>query len=1329
MHTGIKMVVHSLQTPRHRLTICVMYYLHTSKDCIVERKSILLARAVRQLRFQNWQSTSVQGRKSTLCCPSEEPYIYIGICQVSISLSPQYGLWFRLATVLDSAVLMKEYISAQAAKKKEPRLQKWKQVRRNRKLGNNEVQKLRSDVTEWTSWFNIDHPGGHGDFERLEAIRFYYRKRVCAHPTSIEARTTDWVKADQTGEVVHHSPDKGFWCINQEQPPGRLCSNYHIRFKCPVVHTYWSQWSAWTPCSATACGGPGVRARQRTCMNNMRFRYIVPPRCQGKALERQECIMPACQEDLWTEWGPWTVCSVTCGSGHTLRRRYCARTSIGQTCVGRPVEVKKCTGVPCSGCQHVCTLGRMNEECDNCICDQHVLLGTVHSTDGASLTGSRITMEDQPLVTVTTTDEAGSFRIPGVCANAQNRVLIEHKRFVPSVFQAVQNSTDTSVIKAILTRVESPYIVKHPETKVRFKDQHVTFCCKATGAPKPLKYLWYHNGTLLDTKNESTIVLRDLKRWQEGEYYCKVTNGFGYIKSAPASLTVIAKGQPNCKSEPLQHFIKLPSNCFQAATNSSFYNVRKCPNVGCAGDLDNELRCKDSTKFCCGVKRTEYEEVACQGYTLPVKVVAECSCKRCMDPKVLVRGQVVAADNGEPLRFGQIFIGSEQVGLTGYKGTFTIQVPQETRRLVVRFVDRRGKFVDTVKVFPFDRRSGAVYFNVKLMRKSKAIDVDSTKGITIPLGEMEGEDIIGKIEIPPNTFRRSTGESYDGKVKASVTFLDPRNINLAMTASSDLNFVDKEGNIQPLRTYGMFSAEFWEESSNHPLDADKVLVYLDAASIKMPEHVQKMKLWSLNPDTGFWEEESLFHIEKQKRNKREERTFLIGNMEIRERRLFNLDVPENRRCYVKVRAYMSEKFLPGEQLEGVVISLINLEPLPGYTANPRAWGRFDSVITGPSGACLPAFCDAVQPDAYTAYVTATFGAEELEAAASSPKMNPNVIGVTQPFLSKLDYRRTDHEDKQLKKTAFKINLPKPNANNIDETNGPIYAYKNMRDCEEASVSANHFRFYKVEKDKYEYNVVPFEENDLTSWTGDHLAWWPNPQEFRACYIKVKVNGPEEVMVRSRNYGGTHPVTTGQLYGIRDMRSVHDLVKSNVSSACVEFKCGGMLFDQSAVDRTLVTLIPQGSCRRTAINSLLQEYLHRHPPSAVNNDTAAFSMLAPVDPLGHNYGIYTVTDQNPRLAKEIAIGRCFDGTSDGFSREMKVNMGNALTFTCQEKLVTRQSLFQRIQNSPAETIAEIGAEMRRLVQTRPSRSRIVAYPSGQRSRRARGNERSSRPAQQ
>lgn len=59
------------------------------------------------------------------------------------------------------------------------------------------------------------------------------------------------------------------------------------------------------------------------------------------------------------------------------------------------------------------------------------------------------------------------------------------------------------------------------------------------------------------------------------------------------------------------------------------------------------------------------------------------------------------------------------------------------------------------------------------------------------------------------------------------------------------------------------------------------------------------------------------------------------------------------------------------------------------------------------------------PDAYSAYLGQP-GWEELEAVESSPKFNPNAIGVPQPYLSKLKYRRTDHEDPRVKKTAFQI---------------------------------------------------------------------------------------------------------------------------------------------------------------------------------------------------------------------------------------------------------------------------------------------------------------------
>uniref|UniRef100_A0A667WUX7 Cartilage intermediate layer protein 2 n=1 Tax=Myripristis murdjan TaxID=586833 RepID=A0A667WUX7_9TELE len=1120
----------------------------------------------------------------------------------------------------------------------------------------------------WTSWFNIDHPGGNGDYERLEAIRFYYRERVCARPTAMEARTTDWVAAADTGEVVHSSLEKGFWCINKEQPYGRICSNYHVRFQCP----------------------PGSSD----------------------------------ESTKWSPWGRWGTCSATCGGGRRIRRRTCVRSSMTVQCVGRPVEIQKCGKSPCPGTR-VCTEGHPSEDCSRCVCDSHVLVGEVYSVTGVPVAGARVALANRPKIIRARTNVKGQFRLPGICSSSSTLLSIRKEKFAPADVSTSSNTTGLSWVRAVLKSAEKPYIVKHPEDKVRYEGGRVLLCCKATGSPTPDKYYWYHNGTLLDRKlykYEEDLVLRSLKPEQSGEYHCKASSSAGSIKSTPALLTVIAKGTPACNSTPETHLVRLPMDCFQPGTGSKFYNAGRCPHNKCAGSLDFDMRCRDGAGFCCGVKSMESRTIDCGTYSLPIRAVTECGCQKCVEPTVLVRGRVVTADNNEPLRFGHIYIGRERVGTTGYQGGFTLQITPDTQRLVVNFVDPTQKFIDTPKVFIFDKRGGSIYHDVKVMRKQIPIDINAGETNTIDLGEIKGEDPIGQLVIPPNSFHKENGEIYEGTVKASVTFIDPRNITTAAAAPGDLNFVDAEGDMLPLRTYGMFSVDFRDDTNKEVLGAGAVQVLLDTQHVKMQEHIPAMKLWSLNPDTGVWEEESDFTYTQTTtgghgRSKREERTFLIGNMEIRERRLFNLDVPENRRCYVKVRAYMSDKFLSTEQLEGVVITLINLEPKPGYSSNPRAWGRFDSVITGPNGACLPAFCDAQRPDAYTAYVTAMMGGEELEAAPSSPKMNPNIIGVSQPYLDKIDYQRSDHEDPALKKTAFRINLAKPNSNNLDETNGPIYPYQSLIACENAPVDANHFRFFRVEKDKYEYNVVPFQENDLTTWTGDYLSWWPNPQEFRACFIKVRIHGQKEVMVRSKNMGGTHRETKGKLYGIRDIRSTRDMREANTSAACVEFKCSGMLFDQAEVDRSLISILPQGNCRRISTNNLLQEYLTKHPPTAQNNESHAFTMLAPVDPLGHNYGIYTVTDQNPRVAKEIAIGRCFDGTSDGFSREMKSDSGVALTYSCPERKISRESLFQRLQTNPGQTLSQMARAMREMegLQVQRSATQVVAYPSEQRGR--------------
>lgn len=1091
------------------------------------------------------------------------------------------------------------------------------------------------DNYEWTSWFNVDHPGGRGDYEQLEAIRFYYRTRVCAIPRALEARTTEWVPARETGEKVHADPTVGFWCLNEEQGPERNCSNYAVRFLCP----------------------------------------------KGFSSENRGDV-----EGTWGPWSDWSTCPALCGQvGMQLRSRNCRTSSV--PCIGSKVEGKECRGPEClkKECTLKCVMGRVNADCDACMCENHMVLGSVRGAGGLTAEGATILRSGKLL---TLSDHNGHFRIPGLCPDANTTLTVSLQGHSPQSI-VVPHSTDrTTVLSVQLLRTEKLRVLSNPQSKIRREGQTAAFCCEVAGTPPPETYRWFYNNSLLEKLSENMLVLKNLQPEQAGEYYCSASGPSGAIKTKPATLKIIGNNERSCSPKPESHFIQLPHDCFQNSTNSFYYDVGKCPPRACSGQLDSGIRCKDKVSYCCGVVKMEAKQLLCQGYQLPTMVVSECGCQKCVDTKVIVHGRAVALDNGEPMRFGHIFMNGVRIGRTGYKGTFSIQVPPDTERLVLTFVDNMQKFVNTTKVLPFNSKGGAVYHEIKLLRKKAPVTISSTETNTLELGGLEGQEAMVQLQIPAHSFYTESGEVFTGNVNASVTFLDPRDVSTAAAAQSDLNFVGEEGDTLPLRTYGMFSVDFRGGENNEPLNAGEVKVFLDSAQVTMPEHLNTMKLWSLNPETGLWEEEGSLRMESKKRGKREERTFLIGNMEIRERRLFNLDVPENRRCYVKVRAFRSERFMPSEQVEGVVVSLINMEPTAGFSTNPRAWGRFDSVITGSNGACLPAFCDEQKADAYYAYVMANLGGEELEAVPSSPKLNPSLIGVPQPYLGKLNYKRSDHDDNRLKKTAFSINVAKPSSNTAEEGNGPVYAFEKLKECEEAPFSAAHFRFSRVEGDRYDYNTVPFNEDDPMSWTEDYLSWWPKPMEYRACYIKVKINSPHEINVRSRNMGGTHPKTVGQLYGLRDTRSIKDMDQTTVSAVCVEFKCSGMLYDQERVDRTLVKIIPQGSCKRDNVNIMLQEYLVNHLPLAVNNDTNEFTMLAPLDPLGHNYGIYTVTDQDPRTAKEIALGRCFDGTSDGTSRVMKGNDGVALTFTCGDRDVTRQSVFQTIQSSQGQAAASV-----------------------------------------
>uniref|UniRef100_A0A915MQQ4 Uncharacterized protein n=1 Tax=Meloidogyne javanica TaxID=6303 RepID=A0A915MQQ4_MELJA len=128
------------------------------------------------------------------------------------------------------------------------------------------------------------------------------------------------------------------------------CPSTHER--CPLENIdtktmsngQWGQWTIWSSCTAS-CGDLGVQIRSRTCnINN---------RCEGEPTQNQPCNRHVCPtipagEPVWTEWTPWTQCSVSCGRGSQARYRRC-QNSQGSACDGSWQQRMACNLRECFG--------------------------------------------------------------------------------------------------------------------------------------------------------------------------------------------------------------------------------------------------------------------------------------------------------------------------------------------------------------------------------------------------------------------------------------------------------------------------------------------------------------------------------------------------------------------------------------------------------------------------------------------------------------------------------------------------------------------------------------------------------------------------------------------------------------------------------------------------------------------------------------------------------------------------------------------------------------------------------------------------------------------
>ncbi|CAD7936493.1 unnamed protein product [Amoebophrya sp. A120] len=117
-----------------------------------------------------------------------------------------------------------------------------------------------------------------------------------------------------------------------------------------VVDCQFSDWSAWSECSAE-CGG-GEKLRTRSILAHATNGGKI---CEGDLQETAGCnMLVQCGDDCQiSDWQAWSECSATCGTGQKSRQRYVLKpASNGKPCHGEKeidlVEMGQCdSGVMC----------------------------------------------------------------------------------------------------------------------------------------------------------------------------------------------------------------------------------------------------------------------------------------------------------------------------------------------------------------------------------------------------------------------------------------------------------------------------------------------------------------------------------------------------------------------------------------------------------------------------------------------------------------------------------------------------------------------------------------------------------------------------------------------------------------------------------------------------------------------------------------------------------------------------------------------------------------------------------------------------------------------
>ncbi|VDH95006.1 Hypothetical predicted protein [Mytilus galloprovincialis] len=168
-------------------------------------------------------------------------------------------------------------------------------------------------------------------------------------------------------------------CDSGHQTRSRLCNNPVPSSNGGYFKGNWGSWSDWTICSSSC--DSGHQTRSRLCNDP------VPTSngtyCNGKSFEVLNCSVARCTVDgSWGGWGQWSECNATCDGGVQKRTRICNNpypSAGGSACSGMAEQILICADINCpiigawsewgvwSSCSTSCGSGNRTRSrlCDN----------------------------------------------------------------------------------------------------------------------------------------------------------------------------------------------------------------------------------------------------------------------------------------------------------------------------------------------------------------------------------------------------------------------------------------------------------------------------------------------------------------------------------------------------------------------------------------------------------------------------------------------------------------------------------------------------------------------------------------------------------------------------------------------------------------------------------------------------------------------------------------------------------------------------------------------------------------------------------------------------